>query len=173
MSQQMACALCVEDPRMHNFVPLGPLPTGARLFYTAPARVRDLEHAGKLALFHQHLRAAERTPWVWVFDCGQMEMRHYASLEFTMGLSRILEAEHGTSLQCIYVVRPNLFARGTLSILQWMLPNSTLRKVRVIADDDPYWLAALRMEHGFSAANTAALESITRLPLDAVLPPFL
>ena len=173
MSRQMACALCATDPRMHSFVSLGALPSGARLFYTAPARVRDLEHTGKLALFHQHLRTAEGTPWVWVFDCGQMEMRHYASLEFTMGLSRILEAEHGSWLQAIYVVRPNLFVRTTLNLLQWMLPNSTLRKVRVIADADPYWLAALRMEHGFSSVNTAAIEAVTRLSLDAVTLPVL
>ncbi len=158
---------------MHSFVALGSLPTGDRLFYTAPARVRDLEHAGKLALFHQHLRAAEGASWVWVFDCGQMEMRHYASLEFTMGLSRILEADHGSFLQTIYVVRPNLFVRSTLNVLQWMLPNSTLRKVRVIPDDDPYWLAALRVEHGFSTTNATALESVARLPLDAVVFPIL
>ena len=169
----MACALCLQDTRMHSFVRVGSLRTGDRLFYTAPARARDVEHAGKLALFHQHLRGAEGAPWSWVFDCAQMEMRHYSSLEFTTGLSRILEAEHGVWLQTIYVVRPNFFVRSTLNVLQWLLPNSTLRKVRMITDGDPYWLAALRMEHGFSAANTDALESIARLPLDATVLPIL
>ena len=167
----MACARCVLDPRMHCFVPLSTLPSGARLFYTAPARSHDKDKEQILEMYHQHIRAAEGAPWVWVFDCGQMELRHYTSRRFTLGLAHILETQHRDTLQSILIVRPTLLVRTTLAVLQPLLPNTLLRKVRVIAEADPYWLPALRMDHGLSIANTSAIEAITRLPLDAVIPP--
>ena len=163
----MACPLCLVDSRNHSFVLLGTIPNGPRVFYTAPARVRDLEHPGKLKLFRQHLRQAANSPWIWIFDCGQMESHHYASMDFTTGLSRILEAEYGDTLQQIIVIRPNLFVQYTLGLLKWILPNQTLQKVHVCAEQDV--MRVLRLEHGLTIQLASRLEHIFQTPLDTPL----
>jgi hypothetical protein len=143
--------------------------SGVRLFYTAPARALDPEHSGTLALFRQHLTQAAGAPWIWIFDGAAMELRHYTSLTFILGLSRLLEEEHGDSLQRILLIRSNSFLTCALDLLQLMLPNRTLQKVNVITDTSIYRMSALRNEHGLSSEATGRLERYMSTPLDEVL----
>ena len=160
----MACELCVKDPNSHSFSALSPV-NDIKVFYTAPARALDRDHPEKLEFFRKHLVLARNKPWIWIFDCGEMAMQHYAPINFTLGLSKILEEEHGDVLQSILVIRPNWFTRCTLNILKAILPNKTLEKVVIIPEVNP--MPALSTQHGLSLKNITELQEIFETPLPA------
>jgi hypothetical protein len=151
---------------MHSFVPAGVTPSGVQLFYTAPARTADRLHAKHLDLFALHLQTAPKAPWIWILDCGKMKMRHYTTIEFLTGLSRILEKEHGDTLQCMIVLHPNLFVSTILNTLQCMLSSAMLRKLHVISEKVPYLALT---EYGLSLQNAMDLKVLHEAPLDAAI----
>ena len=90
----MACIKCQINPESHSFTNFGDL-NGINLYYTAPARTLDYkESEEKIANFKKHLDLAKGNQWIWVFDCGSMQMKHSSTMNYTRRLAQILANEH-------------------------------------------------------------------------------
>lgn len=127
----MACPKCVEIPESHSFTHFGKFGE-ANLFYTAPARVLDYkESEQKIVNFKMHLDTAKGSPWIWVFDCGEMQFKHYSSMNYTRRLAQILTNEHEPYLQAIWIIRPNAWLKTTLKFLQSIFKSVLLSKVEI------------------------------------------
>lgn len=127
----MACPKCADNPEMHSFTPFGKF-GDANLFYTAPARVLDYkESEEKIINFKKHLDTAKGTPWIWVFDCGGMQMKHYSSTNYTRRLAQILANEHEGVLQAIWIIRPNTWIKTVLKFLKSLFKTPLLNKVKI------------------------------------------
>jgi len=127
----MSCPLCASVPDSHSFVPFGSVGNNA-LFYTSPARAKDIkESQEKIVNFKKHLDTA-KGPWIWVFDCGGMTMKHCNSMNFMLALAKILAAEHEDKLQKMIVLRPNTWIKTTLKLLKGMIKTGLLGKIKLV-----------------------------------------
>jgi len=125
----MACVKCQENPEAHSFTLFGQF-NGANLYYTAPARVLDYkESEEKIVNFKKHLDLARNSPWIWVFDCANMQMKHSSSLNYTRRLAQILANEHENYLQAIWIIRPNTWIKTVLKFLKTLFKTALLNKV--------------------------------------------
>ena len=114
----MACPKCIENPESHSFTQFGKF-GDANLIYTSPARALDYkESEEKIVNFKKHMDTALGAPWIWVFDCGGMQMKHFSSMNYTRRLAQILTNEHENYLQAIWIIRPNAWIKTTLKFLK-------------------------------------------------------
>jgi hypothetical protein len=127
----MACPKCVKIPESHSFTYFGKH-GDANLFLTVPARVLDYtESEEKIVNFKKHIDTAKGTPWIWVFDCGNMQMKHHSSLNYTQRLAQILSTEHEDILKEIWIMRPNTWMRTTLKFLKAILKSGIFNKIKL------------------------------------------
>jgi len=122
----MPCQKCIDNPAYHSFVEFGGL-AGAKLFYTAPAKTEDFNEDGtKLKNISTHVSEIGE-PWIWVVDCGNMEMKHYTEISFNIGVLNLLSSD--PNLKAVWVIRPNIWIRTTISILQTISSSEVLRDI--------------------------------------------
>lgn len=128
----MACAKCREVPESHSFTHFGQF-NGINLFYTAPARVLDLKETDeKINNFKQHLDLAKGSQWIWIFDCGAMQLKHSSSLTYTQKLAKILASEHEPFLKGIWIIRPNSWIKTVIKFLKTLFKTDLLNKVQIM-----------------------------------------
>jgi hypothetical protein len=131
----MPCPKCLEKPNYHSFTVFGKLDDTTSLFYTSPAKTEDFNEDGtKLANIATHIQEeTEGTPWIWVLDCGNMSWNHYTEVSFNFGLLKLLV--ESTTLQAIWIVRPNMWIRGVHSLLQFLSDEPILDTIVYIEGD--------------------------------------
>jgi hypothetical protein len=101
--------------------------------YTNPGRALEYKETPEnIENFKRHFKSLKGKRWTWVFDCADMEMKHYTSFDFAKQLAKILIEEHRHTLETIYIVRPNAWIRTTVSILQTFIPEGLCKKVRIL-----------------------------------------
>ena len=128
----MACPKCAQVPESHSFTYFGKS-DDANLFLTVPARVLDYkESEEKIINFKKHLDTAKGSPWIWVFDCGNMQMKHYSSLNYSRRLAQILANEHDETLKAIWILRPNMWMKGVLKFLKTIFKAGLFNKVKIL-----------------------------------------
>lgn len=103
---------------------------GRNLFYTAPAKTADFNEDGtKLANIKIHVsEECSGAPWIWVVDCGGMGLAHYTEFSFNWGLLGLLAAD--LTLQEIWIVRPNMWIRGVIAVLQTFSSAAILGRIK-------------------------------------------
>jgi len=124
----MPCQKCLQKPGYHSFVKFGAV-KGCNLFYTAPAKTDDFNEDGtKLASIKLHVsEECSGSPWIWVVDCAEMGLAHYTEFSFNFGLLGLLAAD--PTLTAIWIVRPNMWMRGVISVLQTVSWAPILTKI--------------------------------------------
>jgi hypothetical protein len=128
----VACATCATAPGSHSFVHFGNV-RGVDYFYTAPARASLAETPDvRIANFKKHLDSAKGRPWVWIFDCGGMEMKHAMSVEHIRRLTAILIEEHADVLQRLVIVRPTIWVQGMVTLMRQLVPAALGRRLEVV-----------------------------------------
>ena len=141
----MTCPLCASIPDSHSFVPFGSVGNTA-LFYTAPARAKDVKESNeKIVNFKKHLDTA-KGPWIWVFDCGGMTMKHCNSMNFMVALAKILAAEHEDKLKKMIILRPNTWMKTTIKLLKGMIKTGLLGKIHLVEGGSVELYMALERE---------------------------
>lgn len=127
----MACPLCLINPDSHSFTNFGKLGE-THLLYTAAARVLDYkETPEKIINFKMHLDTMKGKRWIWVLDSGDMEIKHYSSMNYTRQLAQLLMKDHEETIQGIWILRPNLWMRTTLKFLKTLFKAGLFSKVRI------------------------------------------
>ena len=108
------CQKCAIDPASHSFMYFGRGRGGERLFYSSAARARDYkESPEKLEQFKAHLDDAAGGPWIWIFDCAGLAIKHMSSLNFM----KELENKLMTHLpKHILIVNPTTLIRATIKV---------------------------------------------------------
>ena len=146
------CKACATDPTTHSFRLVG-RSDYRDIYYTSPAKATGREpDAIKIVNFKHHLDQVKEHKWVWIFDCSDMQIKHYSSLEFVGKLARILSEEHVHSLDKIFVVNPNLWMRGLLAFMKTVSASQLLKKTHVIEGSNFDMLIAME-KHGISRPN--------------------
>lgn len=161
----MPCPKCAITPGYHSFISMGLLPrsgssnglllrssssNGSTLFYTAPAKTADFNEDGtKLANIKIHVSEECREPWIWVVDCGDMGLAHYTDFSFNWGLLGLLAAD--VMLQEIWIVRPNVWIRGVIAVLQTFSSAPILGRIKYF-DGSPLELDGLLCAEGMEAS---------------------
>lgn len=127
----MACPKCIINPDSHSFTPFG-THQGSKLIFTSPARALDVkETEEKIVNIKKHLDTVKECSWIWVFDFGHMQMKHYSSLRYILKLAEILNKEHDTSLKEIWVLRPNQWLQTMLTISKGLINLKLLQKLTI------------------------------------------
>jgi hypothetical protein len=125
----MDCPACQLDPKTHSFQLLGE-EDGAKTYYTAPALATgDEPNDIRTANFRKHLDTAVGGPWIWLFDCKDMDFRHYVDIEFVFSLVEIYEDDHVDYLQKIVILNPNLWVMGILTVLKTFVTSDLFDKI--------------------------------------------
>jgi hypothetical protein len=87
---------------------------GAVLIYTCPSRVdipnSDTDIAGFRACFAPYMAR----PWIWIVDCAGMTAVHVANQRFVRAIYNMIETEHATSLQHVWLLNMNSIMRAVL-----------------------------------------------------------
>ena len=126
------CTTCAVIPGSHSFLHFGNV-KGVDYFYTAPARASLAESPDvRIANFKKHLDMAKGRPWVWIFDCGGMEMKHAMSVEHIRRLTSILIEEHAEVLQRLVIVRPTIWVQGMVTLMRQLVPAALGRRLEVV-----------------------------------------
>ena len=130
----MPCPKCLVKPGYHSFIRMGTL-SGRNLFYTAPAKTADFNEDGtKLANIKIHVSEdCSGAPWIWVVDCDDMGLAHYTEFSFNWGLLGLLAAD--LTLQEIWIVRPNVWIRGVVAVLQMFSSALILGRIKYFEGD--------------------------------------
>ena len=130
--------------------------SGRRLFYTAPAKTADFNEDGtKLANIKIHIsEECSGAPWIWVVDCGGMGLAHYTDFSFNWGLLGLLAAD--LTLHEIWIVRPNMWISGVISVLQTFSSAAILRRIKYF-DGSDLEVDRLLCVEGLPAAIRASL----------------
>jgi hypothetical protein len=130
----MPCLKCLQKPGYHSFVKFASIGS-ASLFYTSPAKTADFNEDGtKLASIKLHISEECAEPWIWVVDCGDMGLAHYTDFSFNWGLLGLLAAD--LTLQEIWIVRPNLWIRGVIAVLQTFSSAPILGRIKYFDGSD-------------------------------------
>lgn len=136
----MPCPKCTVTPGYHSFISMGLLlrssSSSCRLFYTAPAKTADFNEDGtKLANIKIHVsEECSGAPWIWIVDCGGMGFAHYTEFSFNWGLLGLLAAD--LTLQEIWIVRPNVWIRGVIAVLQTFSSAPLLGRIKYFDGSD-------------------------------------
>lgn len=132
----MPCSICITQPDAHSFLSLGKTPLGVTVLYTCPAKAKHfVNNHTFLSFFEQHLEDVEGKPWVWVFDCQQMGMKHMTSLEVTRGMIDILQKKHAQNLQGLYIVHETSFFRSLFSMVLPFLKKETRTRIGILSSN--------------------------------------
>jgi hypothetical protein len=124
----MPCIKCLHTPGYHNFVKFGFL-GNTTLIYTSPAKTQDYNEDGtKLANITIHVNELDKKPWIWVLDCGEMELKHYTEISFTLGLLKLLSNDE--KLQEVWIMRPNIWIRTTVNFLKTFYSAKILNNIK-------------------------------------------
>ena len=125
----MPCEKCLKKPGYHSFIKFGSL-NEMNLFYTAPAKSQDLNTEGnKLEMIKLHMTEdTEGDPWIWVLDCANMGIRHYADVVFTIGILQHLASEK--NIQGVCILNSNFWIRSTHTFLNSISSAEILKNVK-------------------------------------------
>lgn len=113
----MSCQKCLIDPKFHSFAKIGQLHT-ANLFYTAPAKAKDMNNDGsKFANMQLHIQNdTEGKPWIWIVDCANMNMSHFTEMSFNLKFMKLLSQD--ATLKEVWIMRPNTWIKTTTGLLK-------------------------------------------------------
>lgn len=124
----MPCPKCTAKPGYHSYKKIASL-KGLNLFYTSPAKTEDFDEDGtKLTNVKTHIKEdTAGKPWIWIMDCANMELKHYAEVNFTTGLLTALAND--TNLKEVWVVRPNIWIRSTVAFFKTVSSAQILNNI--------------------------------------------
>ena len=105
-------------------------------YYTAPAKVPVNPTESPESRFVMIKSALDgvrgRGAWVWIFDCGGMEMRHSMGPETVRRLANLIATEHAEELQRIVFVRPNFWMQSVLTLMRSLFNGPLATKILVL-----------------------------------------
>jgi hypothetical protein len=121
------CPKCTQIPGYHSFLKIGLFDNKA-LFYTSAAKTQDFNEDGtKLANIKIHIDEIG-VPWIWVFDCNNMELKHYTEISFNVGLLEILTNDK--NLAQVWILRPNIWIKTVIALLKTFSNSYLLNNIR-------------------------------------------
>lgn len=128
-----SCRVCQLDPKNHNFVYFGTTVNGIALYYTNPAKSKELiDTPEKFVFFKTHLDEAKgKGKWIWVFDCAGMRTEHFTSYQFTKSLMQELSNEQMESVQGMWIIHPNTWMRASIAFVKPLFKSELVQKIRV------------------------------------------
>ena len=128
----MTCPICAKIPEAHTFVNIGTL-QNITLIYSSPARSRDYKESdAQFENMRIHLNSMKTGPWIWLFDCRGMQLKHAASVGFAQKLGKLLSDEHSNVLQGIYILHPNTWMKATIKVMKTMFKESMFKKLHLL-----------------------------------------
>jgi len=89
---------------------------GATLIYTNPSRADILRSDTDIAGFRSCFAPYQSRPWIWVVDCAGMTAAHVANQRFMRAIYTMIETEHATSLQHVWLLNMNMIMRAVLQM---------------------------------------------------------
>ena len=127
----MQCSDCLKDPKSHSFEFLGHSHEWS-VYYTAPAKATTkAPEDQQMKAFKLHLDAV-KGPWIWIFDCSGMGMKHCRSLSFTKMMGDLIATHHDSTLGAICILQPNLVMREMIRACKGLFKSDLLRKVVLV-----------------------------------------
>lgn len=166
----MSCKRCQVAPAAHSFSYFGDL-GDVKMYYTSPSRALDYKETPETYSYYKaHIDSAKTTKWVWVIDCAGMQMKHYSSIEIIKKIMTTLLEEHKGLLEKIWILHPNGWIRGAVTLMKPFLRKDVLERVKIFEGDKLELLLALE-KTGLHGKCLNWLLQVFALPFEpAVLP---
>ena len=129
----MTCKICQLDPKNHNFVYFGKNTEAISVYYTNPAKSKELiDTPEKFVFFKTHLdEAKSKGKWIWIFDCAGMRMEHFTSYQFTKSMMQELSNDQLESIQGLWIIHPNTWMRASIAFVKPLFKSELIQKIRV------------------------------------------
>jgi len=162
-----SCRICQLDPKNHNFVHFGTTVGGVALYYTSPAKSKELiDTPEKFVFFKTHLDEAKgKGKWIWVFDCAGMRTEHFTSYQFTKSLMQELSNDQLESIQGMWILHPNTWMRASIAFVKPLFKSELVQKIRVFENKREALMLDLQ-KSGFTAgAGEWIAKETVMLPL--------
>jgi len=163
----MSCKICQLDPKNHNFIHFGKTTEGISVYYTNPAKSKELiDTPEKFVFFKVHLdEAKSKGKWIWIFDCAGMRTEHFTSYQFTKSLMQELSNDQLDSIQGLWILHPNTWMRASIAFIKPLFKSELIQKIRVFENKRETLMLDLQ-KAGFStgAGEWIAKETVL-LPL--------
>ena len=136
------------------------------------ARANDTtkESAQKIADFKHHLDTVRGEKWIWILDCGNMEKRHHSSIDYTKSLAKILASEHETTLLGMWIIRPTVWMRTTVTCIKPFFKSHLVSKIHFV-EGEALGLYIRLEQMGLKGRPLQWIGSAVSLPPTAPLPP--
>lgn len=126
------CAECAERPESHSVYLRGAV-GDAPILYTKPAEATlYYDHAGIVEHFRNAARLSHPAPWVWVFDCEGLQMRHVLDPRTGLRIGRLLCSEFRQSVEAIVILKPNAVLRYSLYVVRAVLSKDVQAKIHLV-----------------------------------------
>jgi hypothetical protein len=129
----MNCQRCSQDPTFHSFEFLGRLDTGDGIFYTCPAKGKQLqmkeEHIGD---YIAHMDGASMSSWVWVFDCSGLQSLQMPSLPVLQKFVGLVQERYKFVLKSIYLINMNWKMHMILNMAKPFMKDETQKRLLII-----------------------------------------
>jgi len=118
------CQVCKKDPSSHSFRKVS-----EQEFYTCPAEASKYwDTEGILLHYTLLLDNHGDKPWIWIFDCSGLEIKHMTELSTAYGIATLLNEKYGRHLSKIIVKEPTWHIHAMLTIL-WPFLNDHIRGI--------------------------------------------
>jgi hypothetical protein len=147
-----SCRICQLDPKNHNFVHFFITVGGIALYYTNPAKSKELiDTPEKFVFFKTHLDDAKgKGKWIWIFDCAGMRVEHFTSYQFTKSMMQELSNDQLESIQGLWIIHPNTWMRASIAFVKPLFKSELIQKIRVFENKREALMADLQ-KSGFTA----------------------
>ena len=163
----MTCKICQLDPKNHNFVYFGKTTEGIAVYYTNPAKSKELiDTPEKFVFFKTHLdEAKSKGKWIWIFDCAGMRTEHFTSYQFTKSLMQELSNEQMESILGLWILHPNTWMRASIAFIKPLFKSELIQKIRVFENKREALMADLQKAGFTVAAGEWIAKETVLLPL--------
>jgi hypothetical protein len=147
-----SCRICQLDPKNHNFIHFGNTAGGVALYYTNPAKSKELiDTPEKFVFFKTHLDEAKgKGKWIWIFDCAGMRTEHFTSYQFTKSMMQELSNDQLESIQGLWIIHPNTWMRASITFVKPLFKSELIQKIRVFENKREALIVDLQ-KSGFTA----------------------
>lgn len=104
----MDCSKCKLDPKFHSFEFVQRRTTGEAIFYTSPAKGKQLEMKEEdIKDYIAHMDSASSSAWIWIFDCSGLQSCQMPSLKILQKFVHTIQERYTFVLKNIYLVNMN------------------------------------------------------------------
>lgn len=149
----MTCKKCQKNPGFHSFIAVGD-----QLFYCFPANnTESVKTQEDMLQFVSHF--PQTTQWSLVFHARGYTLSHLMPLPIALEMAKIIQKDHGSTLQKVYIVEGAWFMRFLFFCIfpflsqtmrdKFVLLNGSVLEIMMKLQEDGIPCSSLQLLRGY------------------------